>query len=190
MTMANESPAEKAVLRVLCGEAEVSVARSLNVPVATLREWREQFVAAGRTALASTPVPSRSTRRLHHVGIIVPSEHRIGQLMGILGLEEWYRGEVPQWQATCVFARVGHGLAVEFVLPNGGVLSQFNQGQGGLHHFALAVDNLAQTTEELESKGVSLLERAPQQGAGPFICNFIPRIYTRGVLVELVEMLI
>jgi hypothetical protein len=81
MTMANESLGEIAVLRMLSGEAEVSVAGSLNVPVATLREWREQFVAAGRTALASTPVPSCSTRRLNHVGIIVPSEHRIGQLL-------------------------------------------------------------------------------------------------------------
>jgi catechol 2,3-dioxygenase-like lactoylglutathione lyase family enzyme len=92
---------------------------------------------------------------------------------------------VPQWQATCVFARVGHGLAVEFVLPNGGVLSQFNHGQGGLHHFALAVDNLAEATEGLEAQGVSLLERAPRKGAGPLICNFIPTIYTRGVLVEM-----
>ena len=110
-------------------------------------------------------------------------------MMVLLGLAEEYRGFVPQYSANCIFT-VGHGASpIEFVVPSGGVLANFNHGIGGLHHVALEVASLEQTTEELRNRGVRLLEDEPVKGAGNFLCNFMPPEHTRGVIVELVEEL-
>ena len=42
---------------------------------------------------------------LRHVGIVLPSEEDVQMLMGLLGMQEDYRGYVPQWFALCIFAR-------------------------------------------------------------------------------------
>ena len=126
---------------------------------------------------------------LHHVGIIVPNEARVGELMALLQLEEQYRGYVARWQALCIFTRSPLGSPLEFVVPDGGVLTEYNRGIGGLHHVALAVDSLAAVAKRLEAKNMRLLEDEPVKGAGPFLCNFLNPIYTRGILVEFVEEL-
>jgi len=127
------------------------------------------------------------TRYLHHVGIVVPSEERATDLMLLLGLGEWYRGYVERWQVLCIFTKGQGGSPIEFVVPCGDFLKQFNEGIGGLHHVAFAVDSLAIVREYLKTKGMSLLEDEPVKGAGPFLCNFLSPIYTRGLTVEFVE---
>ena len=124
---------------------------------------------------------------LHHVGLIVPSEKRVAALMTLLQLEEAYRGYVERWQALCIFSKAGTGSPIEFVVPQGGVLTEFNGGVGGVHHMALAVDSLAKVSQRLQAKGMKMLEEEPVKGAGPFYCNFLSPLYTRGVLVEFVE---
>ena len=125
--------------------------------------------------------------QLHHVGIIVPTEEQAALLMGLLGLEEAYRGYVEQYQALCIFTHGNGASPLEMVIPSGGVLQRFNRGFGGLHHIALAVESLETYSEELSRRGIHLLEPAPVRGAGPFLCNFLPPLFTKGVNVELVE---
>lgn len=124
---------------------------------------------------------------LHHVGIIVPSERRVAALMTLLQLEEAYRGYVDRWQALCIFTKASTGSPLEFVVPQGGVLKEFNSGVGGVHHVALAVESLEKVSQRLQAKGMKLLEEEPIKGAGPFYCNFLSPLYTRGVLIEFVE---
>lgn len=107
--------------------------------------------------------------------------------MALLQLAEWYRGYVEHWQALCIFTKAPTGSPIEFVVPVGGVLREFNGGVGGVHHVALAVESLAKVTERLHKRGMRLLEKEPVKGAGPFYCNFLNPIYTRGVLIEFVE---
>ena len=126
---------------------------------------------------------------LHHVGIVLPSEEDVQTLMGLLGMQEDYRGYVPQWFALCIFAKAERGSVVEFVVPQGGPLIRFNKGVGGVHHVAFEVPNLAETMKAYQAKGMSFLEKEPVKGAGPFLCNFLSPIYTRGALVEFVELL-
>lgn len=127
--------------------------------------------------------------RLHHVGLIVPTEERAADFMALLGLEESSRGSVAQFQALCIFTLGNGGSPLELVVPSGGVLQDFNRGMGGLHHVAFLVDSLAETTQRLSDKGISLLEPEPVQGAGDFLCNFLSPIYTKGITVELVEVI-
>jgi methylmalonyl-CoA/ethylmalonyl-CoA epimerase len=126
---------------------------------------------------------------LHHVGIVVPSDEQASTLMTLLGLEESYRGFVAPYAATCIFTRGNGASPLEFVVPQGGPLSTFNRGAGGLHHVALAVANLEATTHALLEQGIRLLEETPIRGAGNFLCNFLPPGRTRGVIVEFIEEL-
>ena len=125
---------------------------------------------------------------LHHVGIVMPAEDDARTLMALLGLEEDYRGYVPQWSALCIFTKRTQGSPLEFVIPDeGSRLAKFNKGAGGLHHIALQVPDLAALAAKLEANGMKLLEAEPVKGAGPFLCNFLSPVYTRGITVEFVQ---
>jgi len=127
---------------------------------------------------------------LHHVGIVVRTEKLALAQMARLGLQEDYRGHVAAWDVLCIFARGNGGSPVEFVVPGSpGPLRDFNNGLGGLHHLAFAVPDLAEATARLAAIGVKMLEAQPVRGAGRFLCNFIPPIYTRAYAVELVQLL-
>jgi methylmalonyl-CoA/ethylmalonyl-CoA epimerase len=126
---------------------------------------------------------------LHHVGIVQPSEAEAATLMTLLGLREDYRGYVETWQALCIFTRPGGATPIEFVIPNGGPLAKFNKGFGGLHHIALTVPSLDGVKARLEPEGMKLLSETHVKGAGPFLCNFLSPIYTRGIQVEFIEVM-
>ena len=127
--------------------------------------------------------------RLHHVGIVQPSEEDAQTLMAVLELKEDYRGFVPHWSALCIFTKAAGGSPIEFVIPHGGPLERFNKGAGGLHHIALEVPDLSAHALALEAQGLKLLEPEPIKGAGPFLCNFLSPVYTRGLTVEFVQRL-
>ena len=126
---------------------------------------------------------------LHHVGIVQPTEREAMALMALLGLEEDYRGFVPQWSALCIFTKANGASPIEFVIPDGGPLARFNKGAGGLHHIALQVSDLDALARRLEAEDMGLLEPEHVKGAGNFLCNFLSPIYTRGLIVEFVQVL-
>jgi methylmalonyl-CoA/ethylmalonyl-CoA epimerase len=130
---------------------------------------------------------SAAQPRLHHVGVVVPSEQQAETLIGLLGLQEESRGYVERYGALCIFTAGNGGSPLELVVPRHGRLAEFNRGLGGLHHIAIAVDSLAGLAERLRELGISLLEDQPVVGAGSFACNFLDPVYTRGVTVEFVE---
>jgi catechol 2,3-dioxygenase-like lactoylglutathione lyase family enzyme len=126
---------------------------------------------------------------LHHVGIVQPSEEDALALMALMGLEEDYRGFVPQWSALCIFTKAQRGSPIEFVVPDGGPLAKFNKGAGGLHHVALQVSDLNAVQRALEAQDMKLLEPEHVKGAGDFLCNFLSPVYTRGITIEFVQLL-
>lgn len=130
-----------------------------------------------------------ATRLLHHVGIVQPSEDDALALMSLLGLEEDYRGFVPQWSALCIFTKAAGASPIEFVIPDGGPLERFNKGAGGLHHIALQVPSLDDLARALAAEEMKLLEDEHVKGAGDFLCNFLSPIYTRGITIEFVQLL-
>ncbi len=126
---------------------------------------------------------------LHHVGIVQPDERDALEQMSLLGLEEEYRGFVPQWSALCIFTTGGKGSQIEYVIPNGGPLAHFNKGAGGFHHIALQVPDLDAIALELQAHGMKLLEVEHVRGAGRFLCNFLSPGFTRGLTVEYVQLI-
>ena len=126
---------------------------------------------------------------LHHTGIVQMSDEEALATMALLGLEEDYRGYVPEWHALCIFTKASKGSPIEFVVPDGGPLLKFNKGFGGLHHIALEVPNLDELAFDLQRRNMKLLEPKHVKGAGPFLCNFLSPIYTRGLQIEYVQLL-
>jgi len=126
---------------------------------------------------------------LHHVGIVQPDEETVEMLMKTLNLTEKSRGYVPQFNALCIFSSATNGGSpVEFVVPDGGPLTKFNKGAGGIHHVAFQVPDLVALTNEFAAQGIRMLEPEPVQGAGNFICNFLMPSATRGVIIEYVQI--
>ena len=127
--------------------------------------------------------------RLHHVGVVIPSIEAAEAHMAQFGLSEEYRGYVEPWQCWCIFTKPASGAAVELVVPEGGPLTKFNKGIGGVHHFAYEIDDFAKAADWCEANDLSLLEPEPIKGAGNFLCNFIHPLGTRGIQIELVQPL-
>ena len=132
-----------------------------------------------------TPTPAV----LHHVGIVVPDADEMTAMMTTLGLVEDYRGYVPEFSALCVFTKANGASPVEFVIPDGGPLLKFNRGMGGLHHLAYLTDDLDAKAVELAAAGMRFIQDKHVCGAGPFRCNFLSPIYTRGLTVEYIELI-
>ena len=132
-----------------------------------------------------TPTPAV----LHHVGIVVPDMNEMTAMMNTLGLVEDYRGYVPEFFALCVFTKANGASPVEFVIPDGGPLLKFNKGMGGLHHLAYLTDSLDAKAVELTAAGMRFIADKHVRGAGPFRCNFLSPIYTRGLTVEYIELI-
>lgn len=128
---------------------------------------------------------------IHHVGIVVPDFDDAETYMDVFQHKEDYRGFVPEFECWCVFCRAPAGTAaVELIIPTGGPLAKFNRGYGGLHHYALQTGDLDAVREDLRSRSIELLHEQHVKGAGSFFCNFISPSYTRGIIVELVQIIV
>ncbi len=123
--------------------------------------------------------------RVHHVGIIVPSEEQAIVLTELLGLETGRREYVEKYQALCIFTK-GEAGVIEWIVPQGGPLAKFNKGCGGIHHVAIEVESLDEITKIIEAKGAKLLEETPVN-AGPIQIQFLSQIFTKGINIEFVE---
>lgn len=127
-------------------------------------------------------------KRLHHVGIVLPSRERMNEFLQIFNYEIDREEYVEAYHAQCVFTKHGDNeTALEFVIPDSGVLTEYNGGKGGLHHVALEVDDVEATRREYEADGRKMLEESAAEGACGIIVNFLRPRYGAGILVEFIQ---
>ena len=127
------------------------------------------------------------TARIHHVGIVIQNREKLKRFKKLLNLEEDYSGYVKEYDAECIFMKT-QGTQIEFVIPKGRILKNYNKGLGGLHHIAIEIQNIRKLQSELEQRGIKLLEEESVKGAGNFLINFLSPIYL-GVTIEFVQIL-
>lgn len=128
--------------------------------------------------------------RTHHWGIVLPTVEKAEAFMNTFGLQEDYRGHVKAYDAHLIFTKHGEGVdAVEFIIPQSGVLTEFNKGKGGIAHVAYLVDDIRACQDEIRAMGYEMLEKDPVEGTEDIIVNFIRPKYTQGILVELIEQI-
>ena len=128
--------------------------------------------------------------KLHHVGIVMPTQEQADRFMEKFGLYTDYVEYVESYHADCLFAKHGPDESpIELVIPKEGVLTRYNGGKGGIHHIAFEVDDVEEARKYYEGSGMEMLERKAVKGAGGIIVNFLRPRYGEGVLVEFVEKL-
>ena len=109
-------------------------------------------------------------KRLHHVGIILPKEEYVNDLMEMYGLEEDHR-EMTPYDTLAIFTKMNPDESespIEFLIPYSGVLAEYNGGKGGIAHICFEVDDIDAACEEFRAKGCALLEETCNQHEDQF----------------------
>lgn len=127
-------------------------------------------------------------KRLHHVGIVMPSMDKAREFLEYHSLEEDYCEYVEAYNAYCLFTKYNNEESpIELVIPTKGKLTEFNKGKGGIHHIAFEVEDVELVREKFEEEGIKLLESKAVEGAGNIIVNFLHPRDGFGILTEYVE---
>lgn len=127
--------------------------------------------------------------RIDHIGIAVKSIEDALQLYAdALGLEVKDIEIVEAQKVRTAIIPVGESKIelLESTDPEG-VIARYIEKRGeGLHHLALAVGDIKQALDDLQSKGVPLIDEKPRSGVEDSRIAFLhPK--AAGVLIELVE---
>ena len=128
-------------------------------------------------------------KRIDHIGIAVSSLENTKQIWReSFGLEVGPTEYNEEGKVKEVLVRVGDiTLHLMETTDPEGPLSKFLAKRGeGVHHLALEVNDIRDTLETLEKKGVQLIDREPRTGVGGTSIAFLHPRETR-VLIELVE---
>ena len=110
-----------------------------------------------------------------------------------LGVKKTGEETVASQRVTTVFHPMWNGSQVELLVATDeeSPIAKWmasNGGKGGIQHVALRVDNLKAAIDELQEKGVKMIDKAPRRGAGGADIAFIHPKSTGGVLLELCEL--
>ena len=111
----------------------------------------------------------------------------------MLGVKKTGEETVASQRVTTVFHPMWNGSQVELLVATDeeSPIAKWmasNGGKGGIQHVALRVDNLKAAIDELQEKGVKMIDKAPRRGAGGADIAFIHPKSTGGVLLELCEL--
>ena len=127
---------------------------------------------------------------IEHIGIAVKSlEEAIPYYENVLGLKCYGIEEVKDQRVKTAFFMVGQTkLELLESTDAEGPIGKFLEKRGeGIHHLAFAVDDVAGGLEEIESKGIQLIDKKPRRGAEGLDIAFLHPKSTFGVLTELCE---
>jgi len=128
--------------------------------------------------------------KIHHIGIAVESlEAARRPFEKMLGRPPDSEEVVEEQKVRVAMFRVGESRVelLEATAEDSPLARSIAKRGQGLHHIALAVEDLAGTLRELANAGVRLIDREPRRGAGNELVAFVHPGSTAGVLIELVE---
>jgi methylmalonyl-CoA epimerase len=126
--------------------------------------------------------------RLDHIGIAVAdAAAATAWYRDRLGLAVAHVEHVGSQQVTAHFLPAGECLLelLEATAPSSPIAKFLEKRGPGLHHVALAVDDIRAALAELTAAGVRLIDQQPRPGAEGALVAFIHPSEAQGVLVEL-----
>lgn len=127
---------------------------------------------------------------IEHIGIAVRNlDAAIKYYEEVLGLKCYAIEEVKDQKVKTAFFMIGE-TKIELLetTDSEGPIGKFIEKKGeGIHHVAFAVNGLQQALNEVESKGVQLIDKQPRKGAEGLNIAFLHPKSTGGVLTELCE---
>jgi methylmalonyl-CoA/ethylmalonyl-CoA epimerase len=126
--------------------------------------------------------------KISHIGIAVNDLEAALKAYEGLGLKEHRRGVVEDQNVEVVSMEIGES-AIELIKPTAeGPVSKFLAAKGeGIHHVAMAVEDIEAALVEARRRGLRLIDERPRIGFGGKKIAFVHPASMHGVLVELVE---
>ncbi len=125
---------------------------------------------------------------IEHIGIAVNNlDEAIPFYENMLGLKCYAIEEVKDQKVKTAFFMVGQTKIelLESTDPEGPI-GKFVEKKGpGMHHLAFAVDDVNQSLNELDEKGVKLIDSSARKGAEGLQIGFLHPKSTLGVLTEI-----
>lgn len=129
-------------------------------------------------------------KKIEHIGIAVKSiNEALPFYVESLKLELKAIEEVASQKVRVAFLTIGEAK-IELLEPlsEDSPIAQFIAKKGeGIHHVALAVDNISERLEELKNSGVKLIHESPVPGAANALVAFLHPKSAHGVLYEYCE---
>ncbi len=125
---------------------------------------------------------------IEHIGIAVNSlDGAIPVYEEVLGLKCYAVEEVKDQKVKTAFFMVGQTKIelLETTDPEGPIGKFLEKRGQGVHHIAYAVDDVDSSLNELENKGIRLIDRKSRKGAEGLNIGFLHPKSTLGVLTEL-----
>jgi methylmalonyl-CoA/ethylmalonyl-CoA epimerase len=122
-----------------------------------------------------------------HAGIATDDARGLATLYGdLFGLEVAHEEEFDGMRV--VFLECGDGY-FELLEPLGddGTIARYLEDGPGIHHLALATDDIEAALETARGHDVALIDEEPRPGAWGHSVAFLHPKDTGGILVELVE---
>lgn len=127
---------------------------------------------------------------IEHIGIAVKSlDTAIPFYEDVFGLKCYAVEEVKDQKVKTAFFMVGQTKIelLESTDPEGPIGKFIEKKGEGIHHLAFAVENLQEKLQNIEQKGVQLIDKTPRKGAEGLNIGFLHPKSTFGVLTELCE---
>jgi len=127
---------------------------------------------------------------IEHIGIAVKNlDEQIAYYQNVLGLTCYNIEEVADQKVKTAFFMVGQTKIelLESTDPEGPIGKFIEKKGEGIHHIAFAVDSVQQFLDTAAEKGVTLIDKAPRNGAEGLQIGFLHPKSTFGVLTELCE---
>ncbi len=139
----------------------------------------------------TSDLPEGTAGFVDHIGIAVRDlDEGIALYGGLLGLELERIEEVPQENVRVAFLKLDRAGAlghIELLAPmsDEGAIAAFIERKGpGLHHLAVAAENIPTVLERCRAAGMRLIDETPRTGAGGKQIAFLHPKSGGGVLIE------
>ncbi|HUY18281.1 MAG TPA: methylmalonyl-CoA epimerase [Candidatus Binataceae bacterium] len=125
-------------------------------------------------------------KRIHHVGIVVPSlDEGLRFWRDLLGLPLTRSATLEDQGVRAALLRIGTSEIelLEPLSPENGVGRFLARSGGGLHHVCFESDDVGRELEAARARSLPLIDQHPRPGLAGMICFLHPKA-THGVLVE------
>ncbi|MFR9650891.1 MAG: methylmalonyl-CoA epimerase [Rikenellaceae bacterium] len=127
---------------------------------------------------------------IEHLGVAVNSlEEAIPYWENVIGLKCYAIEEVAEQKVKTAFFMLGQTKIelLEATSPDSAVAKFIDSKGPGVHHVALACENLEEQLADAEAQGIRLIDKTPRKGAEGLTIAFLHPKSTQGILTELCE---
>ncbi|MFI3327699.1 MAG: methylmalonyl-CoA epimerase [Rikenellaceae bacterium] len=127
---------------------------------------------------------------IEHLGVAVNSlEEAIPYWENVLGLKCYAVEEVADQKVKTAFFMLGQTKIelLEATSEDSPIAKYIDKKGVGIHHMALACENIEEQLADAEQQGIQLIDKTPRKGAEGLTIAFMHPKSTQGILTELCE---